>query len=184
MPEPETPEGQEPGGNDTPDTPEGAPAAPAAGKPNVDELPEWAQKELAKARGDAAKYRTKAKELEPLAAKAQELEDAGKTETQRLAEAASAAEKRAAEAEAKILRLEVAGEKGLTPAQARRLVGTTKEELEADADELLASFGQPQAPKATPPTQKPTEALRGGTSPDDPPEETDPHKLAALIPRR
>ncbi len=39
------------------------------------------------------------------------------------------------------LRLEVALEKGLSKTQAKRLVGTTEEELMADADELLASFG-------------------------------------------
>lgn len=38
-------------------------------------------------------------------------------------------------------RLEVAMEKGLTPAQAKRLQGETKEELEADADEILELFG-------------------------------------------
>jgi hypothetical protein len=39
------------------------------------------------------------------------------------------------------LRLTVALEKGLTAVQAKRLMGNTKEELEADADELVASFG-------------------------------------------
>ena len=46
--------------------------------------------------------------------------------------------------------LEVAHEKGLTPAQAKRLVGNTREELEADADEVLRDF--PVTP-ATPPTK-------------------------------
>lgn len=74
------------------------------------------------------------KELEPLAKKAQELEDAQKSELDKATEKVTAAEKRAAEAELAAARIEVAAEKGLTPAQARRLVGTTKEELEADAD--------------------------------------------------
>lgn len=39
------------------------------------------------------------------------------------------------------LRLQVAIEKGLNTAQLKRLIGNTKEELEADADELLSSFG-------------------------------------------
>lgn len=39
------------------------------------------------------------------------------------------------------LRLEVAIEKGLNKDQLKRLIGTTKEELMADADELLSSFG-------------------------------------------
>lgn len=39
------------------------------------------------------------------------------------------------------LRLEVALEMGLTKTQAKRLVGTTEEELKKDAEELLESFG-------------------------------------------
>lgn len=39
------------------------------------------------------------------------------------------------------LRLTVAIEKGLNKAQLKRLMGSTKEELEADADELLSTFG-------------------------------------------
>jgi hypothetical protein len=38
-------------------------------------------------------------------------------------------------------RAEVAADKKLTAAQARRLTGTTKEELESDADDLLEAFG-------------------------------------------
>jgi hypothetical protein len=38
------------------------------------------------------------------------------------------------------MRAEVALLKGLTPAQVKRLVGATREELEADADELLTLF--------------------------------------------
>jgi len=50
-------------------------------------------------------------------------------------------ERQAKESEARALRAEVANAKGLTPTQAKRLVGSTKEELEADADELLADIG-------------------------------------------
>jgi hypothetical protein len=39
------------------------------------------------------------------------------------------------------LKLEVALDKGLTALQAKRLVGTTKEEIVADADALLAEWG-------------------------------------------
>jgi hypothetical protein len=80
------------------------------------------------------------KEAETLRLKLQEFEDRDKTEAQRLAERADAAEKRAIELETQAMRLEVAAEKGLTPAQAKRLVGSTREELESDADELLATF--------------------------------------------
>lgn len=55
-------------------------------------------------------------------------------------------------------KLRVALEKGLTPFQAKRLVGTNKEELEADADEILANFtakrgdddGEDTSPRSTP----------------------------------
>lgn len=50
-------------------------------------------------------------------------------------------ERTAKDSEARALRAEVANAKGLTPTQAKRLVGVTKEELEADAAELLADIG-------------------------------------------
>lgn len=75
-----------------------------------------------------------------LEARLKEFEDRDKTETTRAVERAEAAEKAAAAAEARALRLEIAAEKGLTPAQAKRLVGESREELEADANELLETF--------------------------------------------
>ncbi len=80
------------------------------------------------------------KEAEALRLKLREFEDRDKTEAQKLADRAEAAEKRAVDLEMRALRLEVASEKGLTAAQARRLVGETREELEVDAAELLESF--------------------------------------------
>jgi len=50
-------------------------------------------------------------------------------------------ERTAREASERAMRAEVANAKGLTPTQAKRLVGSTREELEADADELLADIG-------------------------------------------
>lgn len=75
-----------------------------------------------------------------LEAKLKEFEDRDKTESTRAVERAEAAEKALAAAESRALRLEVASEKGLTPAQAKRLVGESREELEADASELLETF--------------------------------------------
>ncbi|MET0887289.1 MAG: hypothetical protein ABWX92_12665, partial [Mycetocola sp.] len=101
--------------------------------------------ETTQAQGDVppevkAALRKANKEAETLRLKLQEFEDRDKTEAQKLADRADAAEKRAAEVEGRALRLEVAAEKGLTPAQAKRLVGSTREELESDADELLTTF--------------------------------------------
>lgn len=153
--------------------------AEPADEPSHDDLPDWARAALKKANAEAASYRTKVRELEPLAKKARDLEDASKTEIEKAAERLTAAEQRAQEAELRALRLEVAAEKGLTPAQARRLVGTSKEELEADADELLDTFGARGDDGEKPPTpRRPVERLRPGAAPAGEPEETDPRKLA------
>lgn len=53
-------------------------------------------------------------------------------------------ERQAKESEERALRAEVANAKGLTPNQAKRLVGATREELEADADDLLKDIGAQQ----------------------------------------
>lgn len=87
------------------------------------------------------------KEAEALRLQLKEFQDRDKSEAEKVAERAQSAETRAAEAESKALRLEVAFEKGLTPAQAKRLVGQTREELEADADELLETFKPAETPK-------------------------------------
>lgn len=65
---------------------------------------------------------------------------------------------------------EVAKAKGLTVEQASRLRGNNREELEADADEVIALFGLDQTKKTTPgPAPKPKEKRpqRGGSSNGD-----------------
>lgn len=98
------------------------------------DLPEGARKALAaarKAERDAIKRASAAE------AKAKEYEDRDKTDQEKQAEETAAARAEAADAQAQLTRYEVAAEKGLTPAQARRLVGSTKDELLKDADALL-----------------------------------------------
>lgn len=119
------------------------------------------------------------KELEPLAAKAKQLEDAKKSEAEKLTEKLTAAEKRAIEAETKALRMEVATAKGLTPAQAKRLVGSTQAELEADADDLLSTFGgAPAGDGKQTKGRRPVEQLRPGGMPN-PPDPTVAEQIAA-----
>lgn len=127
-----------PGAATAPDQPPTAPEPPAdqlgdGGKKALDEE----RRARRAAEAELAKYR-KAEQ-----AKA----DADKSEAERRA----AAEQRAQEADLRATRMEVAFTKGLTPAQAKRLVGSTREELEADADEVLKDF--PVAP-VTPPQPK------------------------------
>lgn len=100
-------------------------------------LPEWARESLSKANAEAAKYRTRVRELEPKAAEADKIAEAQKTEQQKAAEARQAAETRAVQAETEAARLRVALTKGLPADLATRLVGTTDDELAADADRLL-----------------------------------------------
>lgn len=118
-------------------------------------------------------------DLKSKAGQFEQLENEKKTETQKLTEDRDGHKSRAEKAEADLMRLTVGIDKGLTPAQARRLVGSTKEELEADADDLLASFG---GGGGSPSSKKPTERLRGGGEPDDDPE-VDLTKVIADIPR-
>lgn len=80
------------------------------------------------------------KEAETLRLKLKAFEDRDKSEAERLAERAETAEKRAAEVELRALRNEVAISKGLTASQAKRLIGSTEDELLADADQLLADM--------------------------------------------
>lgn len=69
-----------------------------------------------------------------------EFENANKSEIEKAEARAAAAEKKATEIELTALRASVALEKGLTPSQAKRLVGASREEFESDADELLADL--------------------------------------------
>lgn len=62
-------------------------------------------------------------------------------------------------------RAEVAAEKGLTAAQAARLQGGTRDELAADADDLVALFpATPAGPRT--PAPDPSQGARGGQPPD------------------
>ena len=70
-------------------------------------------------------------------------------------------EKRALDAEARLLRLEVGADVGLPKSLASRLQGSTKEELLADAEELMRLV----APSK--PSGKPKPNLKGGAKPSE-----------------
>ncbi len=107
--------------------------------------------------GDAAKYKAIARQLEKklkatpkpeeveewkkAAKELQEIRDGQRSDSEKAVARAEAAEKELADLKPKLLRLEVAYEKGLPPNLAKRLTGGTREEMETDADELLAEFG-------------------------------------------
>jgi hypothetical protein len=102
-----------------------------------DNLDSGAKAVIAKERKLAREADKRARELE---SRLKEIEDRDKTDAQRLQEERDALKAERDLLHMENLRREVADEKGLTPAQARRLVGSTREELEADADDVIATF--------------------------------------------
>lgn len=149
-----------------------------------DEQPDkdW-RAEATKWKALARKHEKAAKDNADAARRLADIEQSGKSEQERLAEARRSVEDRAAAAERESARLRVALKKGLTEAQARRLVGDSEEDLEADADELLASFAPTGSESDTDLPRRPRERLRPGARATAEPEETDPAKLAEAVPR-
>lgn len=99
-------------------------------EPKVDNIPPEVKRALQKAN----------KEAETLRLKLKDFEDRDKTDSQKIQEERDALRTERDSLTLQSLRRDVAEEKGLTPAQARRLVGTSREEMEADADDLLETF--------------------------------------------
>jgi hypothetical protein len=130
------------------------------------------------------------KRVKELEAKLKEIEDKDKSEVDKLRDELNTVKADRDEHAAKLLRLEVGAAKGLTPAQSKRLVGSTREDLEADADELLEAFKSADDDEGKssdgrkPPSGKPSPSMRTERDTDEEADETDPRKLAAAIPRQ
>jgi hypothetical protein len=153
----ETPPGQKPDEEQKPDDKAGAGGQSSP----EEELPDWARKELAKVRGEAAGYRTRLRDAETKLSEAKTPEEV---------EAALADVKtKNAELERSLVVASVARKYDLPEELAGRLRGATPEELEADAKALQALV-TPAAPPA----------LGGGLTPSDDEDdgEMDPRKLA------
>lgn len=145
-------------------------------------LGDGGKKALEAERAARKKLEDEIKALRPLAEQAKKAEDDKKGEVERLTEQLAAVTRERDDATSTATRYKVGLEKGLSLSRTKRLVGANEEEFAADADELLADLGEPE--RKTPAVQtRPTERLRGGGEPDEAPEETDPAKLAADVPR-
>jgi predicted RNase H-like nuclease (RuvC/YqgF family) len=148
------------------------PAAPDAATPPAEQAkpgrtPEEYEAEVAKLRREAANYRVKLKEVEPIAKKALEAEEAKKDEVQRANERAQAAEKALEEQNTLNTRLNLAVQYNLPPDDIDYLGSGTPEEMEARAKGIAAKNAA--AAKANPPpTDRPMEGLRPGATPDPP----------------
>ena len=121
--------------------------------------PERAKRKIAKLNSEAANLRKR-------------LQEAPK------AEDAAAKDRRISELESASLRYEVALDLGLPKEIAARLQGKDRDEMVADAQQLLELLAPTKRPSTT---RKPTEALRGGLEPDREPEETDTKKIGARM---
>ena len=134
---------------DTPPADPAPTADPPAPEPSAtDDLGDAGKKAIAAERARVKDLEKQLRDLKPLADKAKELEDAKKSEQERLTEQLNAAKAEAEATKAELLRLRVAAEKGLPAELAARLQGGDEDELAEDADRLLALMGPktPQSP--------------------------------------
>ena len=145
--------------------------------------PEEYEAELAKVRREAAGYRVKLKEVEPLAKAAQEAEEAKKDDIQRANDRAQAAEKHAQETLEGYTRLELAVQYHISDQDDIELIGSgTREEMEARA-KRVAALNAAAAKATPPPTDRPVEGLRPGASPEpaSPPDDSYPEGVETAM---
>lgn len=144
-----------------PATPPAAPAAPAGETPT-----DPADNDAAKWKALSRQNEARAKENADKAKLWDEYQKSQQTAAEQAAAALAEAQKTASEAQAQLLRYEVANTKGVP---ANLLVGSTKEELEASADALIAFRGQQptnpapnlgQGNRGTAPQESPNDWIR------------------------
>lgn len=117
-----------------------------------------------------------------------------KTELEKLTDRLTNAEKELEKTRMEALRLDIAAEKGLSKSQARRLLGTTREELEADAEDMREAFGikdksqGSETDAESTPQDRPARKVRpkeqlnsGAQTPKPETESEDPNKLADAV---
>lgn len=146
-----------------------------------DQVDKIVEERLARERKKYADYddlKSQVEELKAAAAEKSKEADASKSETEKLTEQLQSLQSQVDEertarekAELQSLRAQVAQAKGLKPELANRLSGSTKEELEEDADSILEVIGgkeEDDAPKDEGlGGGRPREKLTPGASSDD-----------------
>lgn len=156
------------------------PDDPAKGDPEPDkpDLGDPGKKALdaeRKARRDAER------QLKEMGDQLKALQDKDKSDSERLTEKVTQLEKDLATVTAQRDRFEVGLTKGLDLTRTKRLTGDTREDLEADADELLTwTSGSNGDPKPAP--GKPAVDLKGGGDPTEDPA-VDVREVVQSIPR-
>lgn len=114
---------------------------------------------LAKVRKEAAGYRTRLRDAEPILQAHQAAEDAAKTDLERANERIAQMEAAAAERDARDVVAEVAAAHGISADNLDLLGSGTREELDARAQRVAAL-----AASSRPPTDRPVESLKPGAS--------------------
>lgn len=148
-------------------------------RPDYSAFPQAAQDELSKlreevktTRSEAAAWRQKLREAEPAVKQVKELEDAQKTETQRLQEQVAAMQAERDAAAANALKYETAAKHSISGDYLDLLGSGTPEELDARAariSELIQAKNTVDAAAATPPAAgsgRPIAQLRPGATPN------------------
>jgi len=133
----------------------------AADSAGTDESTDW----KAKAREwekRAKQNMARISELEPKATQFEALQAASQTDLERAQAQAEALQQELASTQRQALIASVALDKGLPANLARRLQGETREDLEADAEELLAQFGTTSTTRAPAPDRSQGSSANGG----------------------
>lgn len=125
------------------------------GKPEID----W--------KAEARKWEQRAKADHDAANNWREFELSQKSEYDKLAEELSKYKSEASEASAKLLKLEVAAQKGVPTEALDLLPGSSREELEAAADKLLSLIADQSKPNAPKPDLNQGKPAIAGSTPAD-----------------
>lgn len=154
----------------TEETPAAAPEATTEQPAEVQDpnsLPQWARDAITKANREAASYRTKVNELTPQAEQFKALEEASKSEAQRLAEAAEAAKRDADTARAEAIRYKAAATHGISADHFDLLGSGTEDEITARAEKIASLIAAQAATTqtASAPATRPVEQMRPGATP-------------------
>ena len=132
-------------------------------------LPAWAREAITKANAEAAKYRTQVRDLEPKAKQFSALEEASKTDQQRMQEALEAANRARDTAQADALRFRIAAEHGIGKDDLDLLGVGDEDTLTSRAQRLadlrVKAAAAEVAATVPKPAQRPTEQLRPGATP-------------------
>ena len=144
--------------------PEAPTTGPPAGEPPADKQETFTAEYVAKLRAEAAKHRTDARSAQAKAKKFDEAEAAQKSDLEKAQEEAAQSKAQLETVQTELLRARIASEKKLPAALAQRLRGSSQEEMEADAEALMADLGKQFVPKSAPGSAATGAGVAGGAT--------------------